>query len=79
MGLLPGRHDEPHQKFRMREKMIAVGDDYWIENDAGDKVFKVNGKALRIRETWKLEDGRGRRSPRSRRSGSGCATPMASR
>ena len=40
----------------MREKLIAVGDDYWIEDDQGAKVYKVNGKAARIRETWKLED-----------------------
>ncbi len=46
MGLFRGRDDEPHQKFQMREKMIAIGDDYWIEDESGDKVFKVNGKAL---------------------------------
>jgi uncharacterized protein YxjI len=40
----------------MREKMISVGDDYWIEDESGAKVFKVNGKALRIRDTWKLEN-----------------------
>jgi uncharacterized protein YxjI len=40
----------------MREKMISVGDDYWIEDESGAKVFKVNGKAMRIRDTWKLEN-----------------------
>jgi uncharacterized protein YxjI len=40
----------------MREKMISVGDDYWIEDESGANVFKVNGKALRIRDTWKLEN-----------------------
>ena len=49
-------HDEPHIRFQMREKLIAVGDDYWIEDDQGAKVYKVNGKAARIRDTWKLED-----------------------
>ena len=29
----------------MREKMISIGDDFWIENDHGQKVFKVDGKA----------------------------------
>jgi uncharacterized protein YxjI len=43
----------------MREKLIAVGDDYWIEDDAGARAFKVNGKAARIRDTWELEDDRG--------------------
>lgn len=43
----------------MREKMFAVGDDYWIENDGGDRVFKVDGKALRARDTFILKDSSG--------------------
>ena len=43
----------------MREDLISIGDDYWIENDAGQRVFKVNGKAARIRDTWVLEDSAG--------------------
>jgi uncharacterized protein YxjI len=39
----------------MREKLFSIGDDFWIENDAGDKAFKVNGKALRLRRTLVLE------------------------
>ena len=56
MPLLRGRRgDDGGSKYRMREKMFSIGDDYWIENDAGERVFKVNGKALRIRETLVLE------------------------
>lgn len=40
----------------MRERMLSIGDDFWIENDAGDRVFKVDGKALRIRQTLAFED-----------------------
>ena len=40
----------------MREKWLAVGDDFWIENDAGERAFRVDGKALRMRRTLKLED-----------------------
>ena len=43
----------------MREKLLAIGDDFWIEDDDGDKVFKVNGKAARLRETFILEDTQG--------------------
>jgi uncharacterized protein YxjI len=43
----------------MREKMMAIGDDYWIEDDDGNKVLKVNGKAARLRETFILEDAQG--------------------
>lgn len=56
MGLIRRRNDAPHLRFQMREKLIAVGDDYWIEDEDGHRCFKVNGKALRVRETWKLED-----------------------
>jgi len=45
--------------FQMREKLMAVGDDYWIEDDSGHRLFKVNGKAARLRETFILEDANG--------------------
>jgi uncharacterized protein YxjI len=43
----------------MRTKMFSIGDDYWIENDSGDRVYKVDGKKLRVRKTWVLEDRSG--------------------
>jgi len=46
--------------YQMRQKMIALGDDYWIENERGEKVYKVDGKALRIRKTLILADHDGR-------------------
>jgi len=46
-------------KFQMREKLIAIGDDFWIEDDNGTKVYKVNGKAVRARDTFILEDPNG--------------------
>jgi len=39
----------------MREKMFAIGDDFWIETDSGERAFKVDGKALRVRDTLVLE------------------------
>jgi uncharacterized protein YxjI len=43
-------------EYRIREKLLAIGDDFWIENDDGDRVIKVDGKALRVRETFVFED-----------------------
>jgi len=43
----------------MREKIMAIGDDFWIEDDDGNRVYKVNGKALRLRDTFILEDASG--------------------
>jgi uncharacterized protein YxjI len=39
--------------------MFSIGDDFWIENQEGDRVFKVDGKALRLRETLFFEDMNG--------------------
>ena len=46
--------------YRMREKLFAIGDDYWIEDNGGQRVLKVNGKALRVRDTLIIEDPSGR-------------------
>ena len=55
MPLLKGPRDDVGAKYRMREKMFSIGDDYWIETDSGERAFKVDGKALRIRDTLALE------------------------
>ena len=47
-------------KYQMREKLVSIGDDFWIENAAGQKAYKVDGKALRVRDTLKFEDTHGK-------------------
>ena len=47
-------------QFRMRQKIVSIGDDFWIENDRGERSYKVDGKALRVRDTLILEDANGR-------------------
>ena len=60
MGLLRRRDDGPEgERYVMREKLLSIGDDFWIENDQGERAFKVNGKALRVRQTFVLEDTSG--------------------
>ena len=51
-----GRRNSGNTIYKMRQKMISIGDDFWIENQEGDRVFKVDGKALRIRNTLVFED-----------------------
>src|SRR5438477_12056602 len=59
MGFLR-HHDKPAgERFVMREKLLAIGDDFWIENDRGERAYKVDGKAFRLRQTFVLEDGSG--------------------
>jgi uncharacterized protein YxjI len=43
----------------MREKLFAIGDDFWIEDEEGQRAFKVDGKALRLRKMLVLEDPSG--------------------
>jgi uncharacterized protein YxjI len=46
-------------RYVMRKKLFAIGDDYWIEDEHGQQVFKVDGKVLRVRKTFVLEDASG--------------------
>jgi uncharacterized protein YxjI len=59
MGLLRRRDEAVGTRYQMREKLFAIGDDFWIETEDGQRAFKVNGKALRIRSTFVLESPSG--------------------
>jgi uncharacterized protein YxjI len=59
MGFLRGHDEVGGTRYRMREKLFSIGDDFWIETEGGERAFKVNGKALRIRETFVLESPSG--------------------
>ena len=55
MGLLRRNDKSDWVKYRMQDKLFSIGDDYWIETDGGERVFKVDGKAVRFRDTLVLE------------------------
>jgi uncharacterized protein YxjI len=59
MGLLRRRDEAEGTRYRMREKVFSIGDDFWIDTDEDRHAYKVNGKALRIRSTFVLEDASG--------------------
>jgi uncharacterized protein YxjI len=46
-------------RYKIRQKLVSIGDDFWIENQDGQRVFKVDGKALRLRKTLIFEDVNG--------------------
>ncbi len=59
-----GRRKEAHDgatstTYQMRQQMFAIGDDFWVENASGQRVFKVDGKVLRVRKTLVLESASG--------------------
>jgi uncharacterized protein YxjI len=69
--IMRGRREERQQErqtfgrggdaiqYQMRQKMVSIGDDFWIENSRGERVYKVDGKALRVRQTLIFEDAHG--------------------
>jgi uncharacterized protein YxjI len=63
MGLLRNRGGDEGggaaSRYQMREKLLSIGDDYWIEDDDGNRAFHVDGKALRLRQTFVIKDAAG--------------------
>jgi uncharacterized protein YxjI len=56
MGLLRKKDDGlGGTRYRMREKLFSIGDDSWIDTEDERHAFKVNGKAMRLRDTFVLE------------------------
>ena len=49
-------------RYVMRKQLFAIGDDYWIEAEGGQRVLKVDGKLLRLRKTFVLEARRSKRA-----------------
>ena len=47
-------------RYRMRQKLLSIGEDYTIEDESGRAVYRVDGKVLTIRETFVLQDMSGR-------------------
>src|SRR5689334_14378552 len=46
-------------RYKMRQHMISLGEDYTIEDERGEPAYRVDGKLLRIRETFVIEDRNG--------------------
>lgn len=66
-------------QYKMRQKLVSIGNDFWIENERGERVFKVDGKMLHVRDTLIFEDPRGQDCPRSRRKWPTSRTPWRSK
>ncbi len=54
------RLDREATRYQMRQRMLSIGDDYDIQNERGERVYKLDGKALRIRKTILFKDADGR-------------------
>jgi uncharacterized protein YxjI len=63
MSLQPNEGDRreppPGRKFVMKEDLLDIGDDYWIEDESGRKAYHVDGQVAG-RDKFVLEDASGR-------------------
>lgn len=48
------------KRYTMRQDLVAIGDDYWIENEQGEKVYRVDGKVLHLHKTFYIKDTNGK-------------------
>src|SRR5687768_3986676 len=46
-------------RFKMRQKMMSLGEDFTIEDESGNAAYEVDGKVLTLRETFELKDRQG--------------------
>jgi len=46
-------------RYLVRERLFSITEDFWVTDEAGNRVFLVDGKALRLRETFELKDPSG--------------------
>jgi uncharacterized protein YxjI len=53
------RGSSTSNRYQMRQKLVSFGDDFYIENQQGKRVFKVDGKLLRVRDTLYFRDMKG--------------------
>jgi uncharacterized protein YxjI len=47
-------------RFKMKQRIFAFGDDFYIQNERKEKVIKVDGKMLRLKQKLVFEDMKGR-------------------
>jgi uncharacterized protein YxjI len=46
-------------RYVVQERIFSLTNDFWIEDEGGNRVFFVDGKALSLRETFELKDASG--------------------
>jgi uncharacterized protein YxjI len=46
-------------RYRIRKQSFSIGDDYWVTDERGERAYKIDGKALRLRKALVLEDAGG--------------------
>lgn len=45
--------------YQLRRQLLAIGEDFWVQNAQGANVYKLDGKVLTLTQTFALEDVNG--------------------
>ena len=45
--------------YQLRRQLLAIGEDFWIQNAQGENVYRLDGKVLTLTQTFALEDVNG--------------------
>src|SRR5436190_18053367 len=56
---MPTKPRDRHPKYQVRESRLPIGDDYVVEHDPGGRLFVVDGRFLRVRESLTIRDTNG--------------------
>ena len=43
-------------RYKMRQRLLSIGGDFTIEDEQGKPAFEVDGKVMRVRETFVIND-----------------------
>jgi uncharacterized protein YxjI len=46
-------------RYLVRERIFSIGEDFWVTDESGNKIYLVDGKALSLRDTFELKDQSG--------------------
>jgi uncharacterized protein YxjI len=53
------RHGRTATRFQVHQRAFSIGDDFFIDDEHGNHAYRLNGKALRVRQRMLLEDADG--------------------
>jgi hypothetical protein len=71
--MLRGRRDDEHvRRYRLKQQLASIGDDFWIQDADGDRVYRVDGKKFRappVTRSRRSRSGRSVSATRSRSNG----------
>ncbi len=45
--------------YQLRRQLLAIGEDFWVQNAQGENVYKLDGKVLTLTQTFALQDANG--------------------